>query len=100
MQHHTGEHIVSGIAHRLYGADNVGFHMGEEMVTIDLTVELTPEQLREVERLANAVVQMDIPVEETFPDEAALKALNYRSKKELEGQVRIITVPQADCCAC
>ena len=100
MQHHTGEHIVSGIAHRLYGADNVGFHMGEELVTIDLTVELTAEQVREVERLANEVVQQNIAVEETFPDAAALKALDYRSKKELEGQVRIITVPGADCCAC
>ena len=100
MQHHTGEHIVSGIAHRLYGADNVGFHMGEELVTIDLTVELTAEQLRHVEHLANAVVQQNIPVEETFPDPEALKALDYRSKKELEGQVRIITVPEADCCAC
>ena len=100
MQHHTGEHIVSGIAHRLYGADNVGFHMGEEVVTIDLSVELTPDELRRVERLANAVVQQNIPVEETFPDADALKALDYRSKKELEGQVRIITVPQADCCAC
>ena len=100
MQHHTGEHIVSGIAHRLYGADNVGFHMGEELVTIDLTVELTAEQVREGERLANAVVQQNIRVEETFPDADALKALDYRSKKELEGQVRIITIPTADCCAC
>ncbi|MBR5558791.1 MAG: alanyl-tRNA editing protein [Oscillospiraceae bacterium] len=100
MQHHTGEHIVSGIAHRLFGADNVGFHMGEELVTIDLTVELTAEQVREVEYLANAVVQKNIPVEESFPDADALKALDYRSKKELEGQVRIITVPSADCCAC
>ncbi len=100
MQHHTGEHIVSGIVHRLYGADNVGFHMGEEAVTIDLTVELAPEQIREVERLANAVVQQNLAVEEAFPDAESLKALDYRSKKELEGQVRIVTVPTADCCAC
>lgn len=100
MQHHTGEHIVSGIAHRLFGAENVGFHMGEEAVTIDLSVELDAEQLRRVEQLANAVVQRDVAVEEAFPSAEVLPTIDYRSKKELEGQVRIITVPGADCCAC
>ena len=29
-----------------------------------------------------------------------LKAIPYRSKKELTGQVRIVTIPGADICAC
>ena len=41
MQHHTGEHILSGLLHSLYGVDNVGFHMGRDAVTIDLSRELS-----------------------------------------------------------
>ena len=39
MQNHTGEHVVSGIAHKLFGVNNVGFHLGEEFVTIDFDKE-------------------------------------------------------------
>ena len=49
MQHHSGEHIVSGIAHARYGCENVGFSMGSDVITIDLSVELTQEQVRELE---------------------------------------------------
>ena len=41
MQNHTGEHIVSGILHKLYGLSNVGFHLGEEFATLDFDGELT-----------------------------------------------------------
>lgn len=30
MQHHSGEHLLSGIVHRRFGYDNVGFHMGAD----------------------------------------------------------------------
>ena len=49
MQSHSGEHIVSGVVHSLYGYDNVGFHMEEDYVTVDFSGELTREQLDEVE---------------------------------------------------
>ena len=51
MQQHSGEHIVSGMAHAKWGCDNVGFHLGSDVVTIDLNVLLTPGQLQELERL-------------------------------------------------
>ena len=100
MQHHTGEHIVSGIVHKLFKLDNVGFHMGSAMVTVDFNGELSAEQLATVELTANRVIFANIPVQESYPDENALAALNYRSKKALSGEVRIVTVPDADCCAC
>ncbi|WMJ82560.1 alanyl-tRNA editing protein [Oscillospiraceae bacterium LTW-04] len=100
MQHHTGEHIVSGIVHKLFKLDNVGFHMGSAMVTVDFNGELSAEQLATVELAANRIVFANIPVQEYYPDASALTALNYRSKKALFGKVRIITVPDADCCAC
>ena len=42
MQLHTGEHILSGVIHRRFGYENVGFHMGADFVTIDLSGMLTP----------------------------------------------------------
>ncbi len=100
MQNHSGEHILSGTAHRLFGCDNVGFHMGTEDVTIDFNREFTEEEIRRIETLANEAVRANLPVQISFPDAETLAALNYRSKKELSGDVRIVEIPGVDCCAC
>ena len=100
MQHHSGEHILSGLLHRLYGVDNVGFHMGHDAVTIDLSAELSWEQLLAAEKLANQAIYDNLPVEISYPTPEALAALEYRSKKALSGQVRIVSVPGCDVCAC
>lgn len=100
MQQHTGEHILSGILHRMFGAENVGFHIGAEAVRMDTSVPISPEGLREAELAANRVIWADLPVQVSYPTSAELAALTYRSKKELQGQVRIVTIPEADTCAC
>lgn len=100
MQQHSGEHIISGILCRLYHCDNVGFHLGAETVTIDYNAEITWEQALEAERLANEIIWADRPAEITYPSQEELASLEYRSKKELTGKVRIVTFPEADCCAC
>lgn len=100
MQNHSGEHIVSGILHRRTGANNVGFHMGNDAIIIDFDVELPPELLQEVEQEANEVVWKNLPVQVTYPTPEELETLDYRSKKALTGQVRIVTFPQTDTCAC
>ena len=100
MQQHTGEHILSGTLHRLFGAENVGFHIGAEAVRMDTSVPISAEGLRAAELEANRIVWQDVPVVITYPTPQELAALTYRSKKELEGQVRIVTIPGADVCAC
>ena len=100
MQLHSGEHILSGVIHRRFGYENVGFHMGAEFVTIDFSGMLTPEDLTAVEAEANEWVWKNVPVEITYPDTEALRTIPYRSKKELTGQVRIVTISGADICAC
>lgn len=100
MQHHSGEHIVSGIAHRRFGCDNVGFHMGNDVITIDLNVELTAEQVAQLEAEANQYIWEDHPIAITYPTPEELEHLDYRSKKALTGQVRIVSFPGADTCAC
>ena len=100
MQQHTGEHILSGTLHRLYGTENVGFHIGKDAVRMDLDKPLSWDQLRAAEQEANAVIWAGAPVQCTvYPGEAAVDK-TYRSKKELEGPVRIVEIPGGDCCAC
>lgn len=100
MQHHTAEHIVCGIAHRWHGLENVGFHLGSEDVTLDLDGELTRQQLDAIEEEANRVVWQNVAVTAAIPTAEELAGLTYRSKKELEGDVRLVTIDGVDCCAC
>ena len=100
MQQHTGEHILSGTLHRLFGAENVGFHIGSESVRMDTSVPISPEGLKQAELEANRFVWQDLPVQITYPSREELAHMTYRSKKEIEGQVRIVTIPGADVCAC
>lgn len=99
MQQHTGEHILSGALHRLFGAENVGFHIGSPYVRMDTSIPLTAAQLARAEAEANAAVRADTPVHCYIPDAATLAATEYRSKKELEGPVRLVEAG-GDCCAC
>lgn len=100
MQQHSGEHIVSGLIHGTFGYDNVGFHLGKENVTMDFNGTFTEEELQDIERRANAVVFDNREIKVEFPDPETLKTLEYRSKIEIEGDVRIVTIPGADTCAC
>lgn len=100
MQNHSGEHIVTGVIHRKYGFNNIGFHMGKETVTIDFDGEFPFEELAEFEREANAILWANLPVNITVYDHEAAKTVAYRSKKELPGSVRVVTFPGVDVCAC
>jgi len=100
MQQHTGEHIFTGIAHNIYGAENVGFHLSDNTVTLDLNIELDEEQIRELEYKANLVIAKDVAVRAYYPQESVLDTLDYRSKKEIEGEVRIVEIEGTDMCAC
>lgn len=100
MQQHTGEHIFSGIIHSICGCDNVGFHMGEHNITVDFNCAVTLQQLEEAEKLSNEAVFANIPVEAIYPSDDELCNYDYRSKKEIKGQVRLTKIGDVDLCAC
>lgn len=100
MQQHSGEHMVSGLIHEKYGYDNVGFHMGSDVITIDFNGLLTEEQMAEIEQRVNEKIWENRAVEITYPTPLELEDLPYRSKKELTGKVRIVSFPGVDLCAC
>lgn len=100
MQNHTGEHIISGIIHKLFGYDNVGFHMGEDFVTADFNGVLTEADVKKVELLANRAVYENVPVKAEYPAPEKLASMEYRSKLDLTEDVRIVTIEGYDACAC
>lgn len=106
MQNHSGEHIISGLVHALYGYNNVGFHLGDKDVTLDFDGVLTREQLDDIENRANRIVAATLPVKAYYPAPDMLTRLDYRSKLELTENVRIVEIGEGDdlidrcaCCA-
>lgn len=100
MQQHSGEHIFSGLVNAKYGYDNVGFHLSNQIVTMDFNGVLTPEQAKEIETAANEAIIRNLEVVVSYPSKEELQTLEYRSKIEIGGQVRIVTIGDVDTCAC
>lgn len=67
---------------------------------MDFDGEITPEELEEIERKANRAVWENLEVQVLYPSEDELEQMEYRSKIEIEGQVRIVVIPGYDVCAC
>lgn len=106
MQNHSGEHILTSTIHNHYGYDNVGFHLSDDgFVTLDLNGQLDYDQAVRMEAIANSIIYANIPIIDTYPTDEELSTMDYRSKKEIDGQVRIITIGDestqiVDRCAC
>ena len=100
MQNHTAEHIVSGLVHKKFGFDNIGFHLNENEVTFDFNGFFTPSQLKELEYEANKRVWRNLGVSAYYPDEAELKSTPYRAKSGIEGEIRLVKIEDTDICAC
>ncbi len=100
MQNHSGEHIISGLAHKLFGLTNVGFHLGEDNVTMDLSGQLCNEDIEKLELLANEAVYKNMPITAYYPDSEELEKLEYRSKSEIKEDIRIVKIGDLDLCAC
>ncbi len=100
MQCHSGEHIISGLIHRLHGLDNVGFHLGSSDVTLDTSGTLSDDELQRIEYLANEAVAKNVPIRAIYPTPDELPRYDYRSKLDLTDGVRLIEIPGYDLCAC
>ncbi len=100
MQNHTGEHVLSGVINHAFGYENVGFHMHDNAITIDMDGPMTDDDVKAMEKAANDMIKADIAVDISFPSAEERAAMGFRSKKELTGKVRIVNIPTADCCAC
>ena len=100
MQKHSGEHIFCGVSHSLYGVENVGFHIGSEFITVDFDKLLTPEQIKNSEKITNEIIWQNRKITSSFPTHEEAENIEFRSKKEITGQIRLVTIEGCDVCAC
>ncbi len=100
MQQHSAEHIFSGIVNSRFGYDNVGFHLSDSIVTMDYSGQLSEEELKDIEKSVNRAIYENREIRTWYPSSDELSDINYRSKKELTGAVRIVEVDGYDICAC
>ncbi len=100
MQSHSGEHIVSGIAHSLFGADNIGFHMDDTLMTVDFNIPFTKEQLCVIEEKANECIYKNKKINTFIVTAEQAQKYEYRSKLELTDDIRLVEIENTDLCAC
>ena len=100
MQNHSGEHIVSGLIHSMFGFNNIGFHLCNGLVTLDVDGKLSATDLYAIESAANRVIYENRYVTAYYPSSDELLKINYRSKIEGFDNIRIVTIDGCDCCAC
>lgn len=100
MQQHSGEHIFSGLAKKHFDCTNVGFHLSDNEVTFDYDKPLSEEDIVFLETEVNKVIFENHRITAYYPDKDELLNLDYRSKKEIEGDVRLVEIEDIDLCAC
>ena len=100
MQNHTGEHIVSGVIHSRFGYNNVGFHMNDTLVTLDVDGPLSDEDIKKVELKANNAIYENKSIKAIYPTAEELPDYDYRSKLDITEGVRLIEIEDYDLCAC
>lgn len=101
MQQHCGEHILSFVCWKLFNSQNIGFHMNEDFVTVDLDKALTEEELLQVEQATNAIIWENRPINVLNLESAEAAKLPMRKfNANLKGILRIVAVEGADVCTC
>ncbi|WP_304115526.1 DHHA1 domain-containing protein [Phascolarctobacterium succinatutens] len=103
MQQHLGEHLLSYACWKLFKTNNIGFHMNEDDVFIDLDKELTEEELLKAELYTNEIIWENRSVHISYMDSTEAVKLKEKMRKfnsKLTGTLRIVSVEDADICTC
>ena len=101
MQQHSGQHILSAAFEKLWDADTVSFNLGDEICSIDIMKDnITSEEIKKVEELANDIVLKNMPIEVYFVEREKVGKLNLRKLPPQKGKIRIVEVKDFDVCAC
>lgn len=100
MQQHTGQHILSRIFEITYNADTVGFHIGDDYVTIDIDQKINQKDLDWVEHKANQVITSNLKIKSYLIDPEEIKTLPIRNKPKVNENIRIVEIDGFDYCPC
>lgn len=101
MQQHAGQHILTAAFVELFELPTVSFHLGKEIVSIDIDCEkITQKQLDNAENLANQMILENRPIETRWVtyDELDQKAL--RKQLTVSDEIRLVIIPDFDYNGC
>ncbi|WHY85248.1 DHHA1 domain-containing protein [Neobacillus novalis] len=101
MQQHAGQHILSAAFEQVLDYKTVSFHLGEEIVTIDLATEALSEQaVKQVEELANQIILENRPIETKWVTEEELSHYSLRKETKVKDNIRLVIIPDFDYNGC
>lgn len=101
MQQHAGQHILSAAFAESLQYETISFHLGKEILTIDLEVsDLTESDARETEALANRMIQDSRPIETRWITEAELSQYPLRKQPTVTDDIRLVIIPDFDYNGC
>lgn len=101
MQQHAGQHILTAAFVELFDMATVSFHLGTELVTIDLNVgEVSEDQLEAVEKRANEIILENRPIETKWVTKEELAQYNLRKDVNVDEDIRLVIIPDYDYNGC
>lgn len=101
MQQHLGQHILSGAFEQVLDGETVGFHLGDEYVTVDIAVSsIGNDQLNKVEDLANEIIQRNVMVKTYIVNKDEVQKIPMRKPPKVDEDIRIIEVDSTDYSGC
>ncbi|MEH7110664.1 alanyl-tRNA editing protein, partial [Bacillus sp. JJ1764] len=101
MQQHCGQHILSAAFEQLFDYNTVGFHLGNDIVTIDLdTEQLTEAEAAQVESLSNQIILENKPIEIKWVTEEELSRYSLRKETKVKENIRLVIIPDYDYNGC
>jgi alanyl-tRNA synthetase len=97
MQQHAGQHILSAAFDHLFGYKTIGFHLGSELLTIDLeTDNLSQQHVQQAEELANQIILENRPIETKWVTENELTQYKLRKETKVKEDIRLVIIPNFD----
>lgn len=101
MQQHTGQHLLSGVFYNLFNAETIGFHLGEEYATIDITLdEISKDEVDNVEKMCNKIIQSNFKVKSYFVSKELIQSLPVRKPPTVDEDIRIVEIESFDFSPC
>lgn len=102
MHQHFGQHILSASFVKLFNANTVGFHLGNEVSTVDIIGQFDEEKIREVEKYANEIISENITTEFLVPTRKELKKMGLKiDVSKIDEEIRVVKIDDLDvnpCC--
>lgn len=97
MQQHAGQHMLSAAFDHLFGYKTIGFHLGSDLLTIDLETEnLSQQHVQQAEELANQIILENKPIETKWVTENELSQYKLRKETKVKEDIRLVIIPNFD----